>query len=53
MKIKITVVADIECVPNSDMYTEIHEKIDSLPYVNGVESVHLDPVMTPIKRKRR
>lgn len=52
MKVKITVVADIEGLPDSDMYTEIQERITAIPYVNGVETVHIDPVMTPIKRKR-
>jgi len=54
MKIKITVVADIEGLIDSDMITEVHEKIEALPFVNEVLEITSEgePFM-PIKRKRR
>jgi hypothetical protein len=43
MKVKITIIADIEAPHLSDMNLDIEDKIAGMPFVNDVQDVTVEP----------
>jgi hypothetical protein len=45
MKVKITVIADIDGKVNSDMNADIQDKVSGLSFINDVTDVNIRPVI--------